>query len=194
MTRATFPAAPRERCLPGARTSAGSPAWATRQGWTKGQSDFRLGDVRDVTAGQLPAGLELATSSFPCVDLSLAGNRRGLLGQQSGMFWEFARILRELGEGRPRVVLLENVVGFASSHGGKDLADALAELGRLGYSSDVFTVDARHFVPQSRPRMFLVGIRGPLPPVAACGVPPLSDVRPERVRRIHSQHHDGVAA
>src|SRR3712207_4618486 len=54
--------------------------------------DFHLGDIRDVTVQQLPTGLELATSSFPCVDLSLAGNRRGLLGSQSGMFWEFARI------------------------------------------------------------------------------------------------------
>lgn len=153
-------------------------------------SDFHLGDIRDVTARRLPQGLELATSSFPCVDLSLAGNRRGLLGEQSGMFWEFARILEELGEGRPRVVLLENVVGFASSHGGKDLADALAELARLGYSSDVFTVDARHFVPQSRPRMFLLGIRGQLPPGAVCGMPPASDVRPEWVRRIYLKHPD----
>ena len=152
--------------------------------------DFHLGDIRDVTVQQLPPGLELATSSFPCVDLSLAGNRRGLLGEQSGMFWEFARILEELGESRPRVVLLENVVGFASSHGGKDLADALSELASLGYSSDVFTVDARHFVPQSRPRMFIVGIRGPLPSAAVCGVPPRSDLRPEWVSRIYLKHQD----
>jgi DNA (cytosine-5)-methyltransferase 1 len=152
-------------------------------------SEFHLGDIRTVTSRQLPAGLELATSSFPCVDLSLAGNRRGLLGQQSGMFWEFARILHELGDSRPRVVLLENVIGFASSHGGKDLADALTELARLGYSSDVFTIDARHFVPQSRPRMFIVGIRGQLPSSAVCGMPPASDVRPEWVRRIYLKHH-----
>jgi DNA (cytosine-5)-methyltransferase 1 len=153
-------------------------------------SDFHLGDIREVAARQLPPDLELATSSFPCVDLSLAGNRRGLLGAQSGMFWEFARILEELGESRPRVVLLENVVGFASSHGGKDLADALSELASLGYSCDVFTIDARHFVPQSRPRMFLVGIRGPLPQAAVRGMPPASDLRPEWVQRIYSKHQD----
>lgn len=150
--------------------------------------EFHLGDIRNVTSQQLPHALELATSSFPCVDLSLAGNRLGLLGQQSGMFWEFARILHELDEDRPRVVLLENVVGFASSHGGKDLTDALAELSTLGYSSDVFTIDARHFVPQSRPRMFIIGIRGQLPPDAICGMPPASDVRPEWVQRIYAKH------
>lgn len=152
--------------------------------------EFHLGDIRNVTSRQLPAGLELATSSFPCVDLSLAGNRRGLLGEQSGMFWEFARILDELGAGRPRVVLLENVIGFASSHGGKDLVAALAELARFGYSCDVFTIDARHFVPQSRPRMFLVGVRGQLPAGALSGLPPASDVRPEWVRRIYAKHQD----
>lgn len=58
---------------------------------------------------------------------------------------------------RPSVVALENVVGLATSHGGKDLAAAVGELNRLGYSVDLLTLDARRFVPQSRPRLFLVG-------------------------------------
>lgn len=149
---------------------------------------FRLDDVRNVKAVDLPAGLDLATSSFPCVDLSLAGNRLGLVGTQSGMFWEFARVLEEMAEGRPRVVLLENVHGFASSHGGRDLAEALARLSQLGYSCDVFSVDARHFVPQSRPRMFIVGIRGQLPVNAKREVPPLSDARPMWVQAVHERH------
>ncbi|MEU0155895.1 DNA cytosine methyltransferase [Micromonospora fulviviridis] len=149
---------------------------------------FQLGDVRSVGASHLPPNVELATSSFPCVDLSLAGNRRGLVGSQSGMFWEFARVLEEMQDQRPRVVLLENVHGFATSHGGKDLADALARLSELDYSCDVFAVDARHFVPQSRPRMFIAGVRGALPPEAQTGIPPLSDVRPAWVQRVHAGH------
>src|SRR5271163_5246307 len=43
-------------------------------------SHFILGDVRNVRAHHLPHGLELATSSFPCIDVSLAGNRKGLAG------------------------------------------------------------------------------------------------------------------
>ncbi|MCT2280703.1 DNA cytosine methyltransferase [Micromonospora chalcea] len=151
---------------------------------------FQLGDIRNISASDLSATVELATSSFPCVDLSLAGNRRGLVGAQSGMFWEFARIIDEMQERRPRVVLLENVHGFATSHGGKDLADALARLSELGYSCDVFAVDARHFVPQSRPRMFIVGIRGALPPGARTGIPPLSKTRPAWVQRVHARHQD----
>jgi DNA (cytosine-5)-methyltransferase 1 len=153
--------------------------------------DFVLGDVRDIHASQLPQGLELATSSFPCIDVSLAGNRKGLGGSQSGMFWEFARVVDEmLDENRPRVILLENVIGFASSHDGEDLRGALSRLNKLGYSCDVFTIDARHFVPQSRPRMFVVGIRGELPKGAAFGVPPLSDVRPAWIRDVHIRNHE----
>lgn len=156
-----------------------------------GAAHFHLGDVRAVKGSDLPPDLELATSSFPCTDLSLAGDRAGLAGEQSGMFYEFARVLEEMpDEMRPRMTLLENVAGFATSHDGRDLEAALRELNSLGYSCDVFTVDARHFVAQSRVRMFIVGVRGGLPKDAHRGVPPLSDTRPEWIRRIFERHQD----
>lgn len=126
-----------------------------------GAEDFVLGDVRLVEGDALP-DVQLATASFPCTDLSLAGNRAGLAGTQSSMFWEFARILTEMGSRRPRVVLLENVPGFATSRGGQDLRDAIVKLNDLGYTCDVFVVDAQHFVPQSRERMFVVGCQDEL--------------------------------
>jgi DNA (cytosine-5)-methyltransferase 1 len=135
-----------------------------------GPDDFVLADVRDIRGESLP-DVEIATASFPCTDLSLAGYRRGLgemaapRGEdwESSMFWEFARVLDEMGPRRPAVVLLENVLGFASSHGGRDLMGAVRELNRLGYSCDLMQIDARHFVPQSRPRMFIVGVTDPSP-------------------------------
>jgi DNA (cytosine-5)-methyltransferase 1 len=139
---------------------------------------FVLEDVREVEGRSLPDGLELLTSSFPCIDLSLAGNRGGLAGKHSGVFWEFARVVGEL-PAAPRMILIENVTGFASSHGGNDLQAALKELTSLGYSCDLLTIDARHFVPQSRPRMFIIGISGELPEGCHPGVPDLSDVRPQ---------------
>lgn len=151
---------------------------------------FWLGDVRDVRADQLPNEIELATSSFPCIDLSLAGNRSGLAGEHSGMFWEFARVMIDLKkQGRmPRVVLIENVSGFASSHGGKDLQSALVKLTELGYSCDILTIDASHFVPQSRPRMFIVGITGELPASCVAGVPELSEARPNWVLKAYHKN------
>lgn len=146
-------------------------------------------DIRSVCGDELPE-VELATASFPCIDLSLAGNRRGLAGKHSGLLWEFTRVLEQMGGRRPRAVLLENVIGFATSHGGRDLRGALECMTRLGYSSDVITINARHFVPQSRQRMFVVAVRGDLPKNAHLGVPPPSAVRPAWIRAIHESNND----
>jgi DNA (cytosine-5)-methyltransferase 1 len=120
-----------------------------------------LGDVRNVRGEDLPRGARLAWASSPCTDLSLAGNRSGLAGAESGTFWEFVRILGELSDGPPDVAVLENVTGLATSRGGEDLAAAVRALGGLGYSVDVLALDARRFVPQSRPRLFAVAAKSP---------------------------------
>jgi len=122
---------------------------------------FVVGDVSEVKAGEMPDNLAVAWASFPCTDLSLAGWRRGLGGKESGTFWHFTGVIDEMRDRRPPVVVLENVVGLATSHGGEDLAAAIRELNRLDYSVDVLTLDARRFVPQSRPRLFLVGAAEP---------------------------------
>ncbi|MDZ4063948.1 MAG: DNA (cytosine-5-)-methyltransferase, partial [Coriobacteriia bacterium] len=114
------------------------------------------GDVHDVKGNDIP-DVDIATASFPCTDVSLAGNRKGLAGEHSGTFWEFVRILRDMGDRRPSVVLLENVVGFFSSNGGEDLRAAFDALNGLGYRCDLVLMDAKWFVPQSRPRVFIVG-------------------------------------
>ncbi len=117
---------------------------------------YFLGDIRSVKGESVPS-VDIATASFPCVDLSLAGYRRGLDGEQSGLFFEFSRVLREM-EGRiPPVVMIENVSSFVSSRGGEDLRVSIEELNNLGYICDVLTVDASWFVPQSRPRLFIIG-------------------------------------
>lgn len=126
-------------------------------------ADDRLDDrdIGNVHGRDLPEGLSLAWASFPCIDLSLAGWRRGLDGSHSSTFWAFTNILDEMEDDRPGVVVLENVVGLATSHGGADLTAAIHELNRLGYSVDLLTLDARRFVPQSRPRLFIVGAEQP---------------------------------
>ncbi|MEU0578361.1 DNA cytosine methyltransferase [Streptomyces griseoincarnatus] len=125
------------------------------------QEHYKLADIKAVAEAidemGVPRDLGLAWASFPCTDLSLAGGRKGLAGKHSGTFWNFTDILRKLGSDKPQVVALENVNGFATSHGGKDLRAAIEELNGLGYSVDVLTLDARSWVPQSRPRLFLVG-------------------------------------
>lgn len=120
---------------------------------------FVCADVRGITGAKVP-DIEIATASFPCTDLSLAGNRAGLSGRESSMFWEFARVLDEMSDRRPSVVMLENVPSFATSRGGRDLEEAVQALNQLGYGCDIFLMDARWFVPQSRPRLFVLGSAG----------------------------------
>lgn len=116
---------------------------------------FVVEDIHKLKTEEIPT-VTLATASFPCNDLSLAGARAGLKGSQSSAFYGFIRVLREMGRRRPRLVLLENVTGFLSSHSGADFRGALLDLNRLGYSVDPFIIDALHFVPQSRSRLFVV--------------------------------------
>ena len=125
-----------------------------------GRDDIHVKDVWDVEPHEVTGtgAIDLVTASFPCTDLSLAGRRAGIRHGQSAAFWGFADVLRRL-KPRPRLVLLENVLGLLRSNGGRDFRDVARTLNALGYSLDLFVVDARWFVPQSRPRLFIVGAR-----------------------------------
>lgn len=121
--------------------------------------EFASGDVHALTESDVPT-VALATASFPCNDLSLAGARKGLAGAQSSAFWGFIEVLTKMGpRRRPPMVLLENVTGFLTSNEGNDFKDALQALNRLGYAVDTFIIDAVRFVPQSRQRLFVVGMK-----------------------------------
>lgn len=119
---------------------------------------YHLQDIwhTDQVLANIPDDPFLVTASFPCTDMSLAGNMRGFRGDESSAFFGFLRVVESL-PARPPIVLLENVPGFLSAHGGADFAAALSELADLGYWIDSFQIDARRFVPQSRERLFLVG-------------------------------------
>ncbi len=120
--------------------------------------EFVLGDIHALDVAAIPSTV-LATASFPCNDLSLAGARKGLSGQHSSAFWGFISILEQMGSRRPPLILLENVTGFLTSNNGEDFREALLAVNKLGYSVDAFIIDASRFVPQSRQRLFVVGQR-----------------------------------
>lgn len=120
-----------------------------------GSQEFLQADIRDLHGADVPT-VDLATASFPCTDLSVAGNRAGLKGRESGLLGDFLRILEEMGDRRPRFLLIENVSGFATSDNGRDVVRTLEFLSGLGYFSDIVALDARRFVPQSRPRIFIL--------------------------------------
>ena len=122
--------------------------------------ELRVGDVRHIGAETVPSA-DLAWASFPCQDLSLAGGGAGLKGERSGTFypfWEIMTGLMEAGRG-PRVIALENVVGTLTSHQGKDFSALCDSFAGTGYRFGAVVIDAALFVPQSRPRLFVIGVR-----------------------------------
>lgn len=133
-----------------------------------GAGEIRRADVASLTPADLPLiPVDLAWASFPCQDLSLAGSYRGLGRERdnhrtrSGTFWPFWKLMRALvGDGRaPRAIVLENVYGCLTSHGGKDFAAIASALAGAGYTFGAAVIDAARFVPQSRPRLFFIAIR-----------------------------------
>lgn len=118
-------------------------------------------DVWRINPTHLPGQAALAWASFPCQDLSLAGARRGLAAPRSGAFWGYHRLIEKLdAEDRaPRILALENVTGLLSSHGGADFTALLHALDDLGYRVGALEIDAALFLPQSRPRLFVIAAR-----------------------------------
>lgn len=121
-----------------------------------------LGDIRDVAADDVPpGGIDILVGGSPCVGFSMAGKRRGLRDEASGLYAEFSRLAREL---RPEHVFFENVAALIQSD---DFAKILADFAAMGYDSRWTTVRASDVgAPQKRRRVFLLASKSS-PPVPA---------------------------
>ncbi len=125
-----------------------------------GQDHLIVDDIRNIAPEDMPGTPDLVWGSFPCQDLSLAGGGAGLKGDRSGTFWPFIHHIQALKdeERPPSIIALENVLGTLTSHKGKDFVAICEALSNLGYRFGAIVADAAHFVPQSRPRLFVLAI------------------------------------
>ena len=172
------------------------PAKAAAYADNFGRDELRMGDIADVDVDELPETADLMWGSFPCQDLSLAGAGAGLQGARSGAFHLFWRLVEQLGrEGRaPRLVAVENVCGTLTSQGGRDFAVLCAAFVRGGYRLGALVVDARLFTPQSRPRLFLVGVHEDMAiPAEVLADGPSTPFHPAALRRAFLDLPAGVA-
>jgi DNA (cytosine-5)-methyltransferase 1 len=121
---------------------------------------LRICDVADLTTADLPGQADMAWASFPCQDLSLAGRGAGLDGKKSGAFWPFWELIDQLEreERKPPVIVLENVCGLLTSGRGRDFSALCGALSESGFRFGAMVLDASLFVPQSRPRLFVVAV------------------------------------
>lgn len=115
---------------------------------------FALCSITDVSGKRLPPSI-LSWASFPCQDLSLAGNGKGIRAKRSGLVWEWLRVMDEMPQ-RPPLLAAENVVGLVSTDGGTHYRELHMALVNRGYKVGAMLLDAVHWLPQSRPRIFVV--------------------------------------
>ena len=130
-----------------------------------GSGELKVADIRAITPADLPGIADLMWGSFPCQDLSLAGVGAGLKGERSGTFYPFWGVVKALkAEGRaPKLIAVENVCGTLTSHGGKDFEAICRTFDDNGYRCGALVINADLFVPQSRPRLFVIGVRADVP-------------------------------
>lgn len=131
-------------------------------------TNFETSDIQKIHADDL--GITetdkycyIMTYSFPCQDLSLAGNLKGMQkgsGTRSGLLWEVERLLDECKE-LPQVLLMENVPQVIGKKNIKDFQSWRSKLESLGYSNFVQLLNAKDYgIPQNRNRCFMVSILG----------------------------------
>ena len=117
---------------------------------------FHSTPIEEVKGWEVP-NATLSWASFPCQDLSLAGNMDGIKSARSGLVWQWLRVMDEMGE-RPPIVVAENVVGLVSASGGAHYRSLHGALSKRGYRCGAVILDAALWAPQSRPRVFVVGV------------------------------------
>ncbi|MBD0865308.1 MAG: DNA cytosine methyltransferase [Rhodobacteraceae bacterium] len=157
-----------------------------RRNW--GGAEMVVDDIRNIGPDALPGRADLVWASFPCQDLSLAGGGAGLHGERSGTFWPFIARLNDMNAANraPTIIALENVPGTLTSHKGTDFIAICAALDKLGYRYGAFIADASHFVPQSRPRLFVIAVENGVDPVNA-GTEPMTPWHTPALRTAHGQ-------
>ena len=118
-------------------------------------------DVTKVKGEDLPKA-DLWTFGFPCQDISIAGNQKGLKkGTRSGLFYEIMRLLDECEENKPKWLMCENVKNLLSIDGGTGFLNVIGEMAERGYSIEWGVYNSKNYgVPQNRERVYIVGYSG----------------------------------
>ena len=130
-----------------------------------GANGVKTAAVGRLKVSDLPGEAALLWASFPCQDLSEAGAGAALDGFRSNALWPCFELIRGLrAEGRaPRTIVLENVTGLLSLRGDR-FFDAICDaLAGADYRFGVVMIDAELFLPQSRQRVFFIGVDNSLP-------------------------------
>ncbi len=115
-------------------------------------------DITQIDGHNLIKGvgsIDIITGGFPCQDLSVAGQKRGINdGERSSLWYEMRRIISEI---RPRYAVMENVTNFLSGEGGSWFGEFLRSLAEIGYDAEWRCISAQSVgLPHVRERLWIV--------------------------------------
>ena len=123
------------------------------------RGEFTDDDIQRTKGIKLPEA-DLWTFGSPCTNISIAGNRTGIRGEASRMFFEVIRLLNERAENQktlPTYLIMENVKNLLSSNQGRDFAEVIYQMDKVGYDAEWCVFDSAEVVPQHRERTYIVG-------------------------------------
>lgn len=117
------------------------------------------GDIKEFNFSEYRDKVDVVTGGFPCQAFSYAGKKLGLKDARGTLFYEFARVVKEVN---PKICIGENVRGLLNHDGGRTLEGMISILDEIGYhvTTPVQVLKAINYnVPQKRERLILVAIR-----------------------------------
>ena len=122
------------------------------------EGKYTANDIKSIKDGKELPEADLWVFGSPCTNISLAGNRKGLQGEQSSMFFEVIRLLKDRAwEEKPSYLLMENVKNLLGSNKGFDFFRVLYEMDKAGYDVEWEVFNSSWVVPQNRERVYIVG-------------------------------------
>ncbi len=172
----------------------GKKAMIYQQNWGTNGELF-VGDIKDIHSNHLNVPADLSWASFPCQDLSLAGKGQGLNSERSGMFRVFwdKLLTSSRNVGLPKIVAIENVCGMLTSNEGEDFREVIQTFDKNGYHVGALILDAKDFLPQSRKRVFIIGVRQDLSiDPALVSTEPLEYCHPPQLTRAHAKLSESI--
>ncbi|MCC4370521.1 DNA cytosine methyltransferase [Limosilactobacillus reuteri] len=123
---------------------------------TKGT--YTANDITKIKSGRDIPDAEIWAFGSPCTNISVAGNRKGLGGEQSRLFFEIIRLLEDRDwKEKPSLLLMENVKNLLSSNRGWDFARVIAEMDQAGYDVEWEVLNSSWVIPQNRERIYIIG-------------------------------------
>ena len=121
-------------------------------------SEYKWFDnIQDVDGKPFKNKIDLLVGGSPCQSFSLVGKRRGFENSRGTLFYDFARLVKEI---QPNAFIFENVKGLLSHDSGETWEVISNTFKELGYDYHAKVLNARDFgIPQNRERLFVVGFK-----------------------------------